>query len=108
VCDIPYYGILSLDDNTHLWMYDTVLHTYTEVHILEGHLLLWRGDVFHAGAACKSARIFISFNAACSKYSATQTDVVYLDYCTSACGTRMDYSRMPELFEKASNAAASI
>jgi hypothetical protein len=109
VKDIPYYAILSLDDETYLWLYDTVLHTYTEMHIAEGNIFIFRGDVFHAGSAsCHSTRIFFSLNAACPEYSSHQSDAVYLDYCISTCGTKMDYSRMPELFEKASNAAASI
>lgn len=105
ICDVHYNGILSLDDNTCLWIYDTVRHTYTEIHIAKGHLLLFRGDVFHAGAACQSARIFFSFYAACPKYAANETASVYLDHCLSACGTKMDYSRMPALLEKSSNAA---
>jgi len=91
---------------THACGYMTLFDTLTLKYILaKGHLLLFRGDVFHAGAACQSARIFFSFYAACPKYAANETASVYLDHCLSACGTKMDYSRMPALLEKSSNAA---
>ena len=107
VKDVPYYALLSLDDETYLWLDDTVFRTYTEMHIAEGHIFIFRGDVFHAGSACRSSRIFFSLNAACPEYSSEQCDAVYLDYCISTCGTKMDYSRMPALYEQARRAFAA-
>jgi hypothetical protein len=101
--DVPYNGLLSLDDCTYLLLYDTVSCTETTVHILPGHMFVWRGDVFHAGAACPSSRIMFCFTSNEASYvlDPADSECVYLDYCLHNDSGSLNYHDMPILHEKA-------
>lgn len=100
--EVPYYGLLSLDESTYILLYNTSSRTETTMQILPGHLFVWRGDVFHAGAACPSPRVMLNFNSSNALYVPDHDDeCVYLDYCLNKDSTNLDYTNMPKLYAQA-------
>lgn len=97
---MPYSAILSFNDTTSLWLYDAVTKVETNHIIPAGHLFLWRGDVFHAGAETISHRIFYTLQAKKVDYCVEILHVLYSKYCLDNNG-KIDYSSMPHKYAKA-------